>query len=537
MAKEIDRIAGMLRAEESEKRIAAAIVLGELGARSPAVLEGLGTMLASGMAPLERAALGAAGQIGARKLLPGVLALLASGDPEVREAAARALVRFGDAVVEPLRQRYASAEAEERRALDAVLAELGGKDAFSALLEGLLGDDRDAARRAALQVRQQVREASAIERRGYRSQTERFCKRKDVQLCDHALAAAVKILGYLEDPKVVPTLIAHASNVEGVPLVRQEALIALRFALQQGTQVDAVIGTLIDVVNAEDRQLSRTALDTIGLLEIPTRLLAKFARLSRHPHPGYAKLVIDKLGTDARPAARKALLEVVEQGDPRTIGFALEALTGCEAVTPTLARMLMATDDEERARLLERALRPRVASLSPAQRIRLIDGAVARLAEGQGGSGPVLQVARAADAEGTARALRDLAARLRKGKKAERERLVLGVLCGGDGALPEDRYRLASLDLQRSHRDTSPASRLRDPALVTLAELAAGGFDVAAAMRKDRALGDAERYYAGFHFAEQGDPLGEDLLNDVVKRGGRTKLARMARNKLKLIDA
>ena len=38
----------------------------------------------------------------------------------------------------------------------------------------------------------------------------------------------------------------------------------------------------------------------------------------------------------------------------------------------------------------------------------------------------------------------------------------------------------------------------------------------------------------GFHFAEQGHPLGEELLRVVVDKGGRAKIAKMAKSKLAL---
>jgi hypothetical protein len=38
----------------------------------------------------------------------------------------------------------------------------------------------------------------------------------------------------------------------------------------------------------------------------------------------------------------------------------------------------------------------------------------------------------------------------------------------------------------------------------------------------------------GFHFKEEDHPLGTELLEHVAKEGGRTKIAKMAKNKLGL---
>ncbi len=42
--------------------------------------------------------------------------------------------------------------------------------------------------------------------------------------------------------------------------------------------------------------------------------------------------------------------------------------------------------------------------------------------------------------------------------------------------------------------------------------------------------------YVGLHFAEQGHPLGEELLRTVAEKGGRAKLGKMARSKLALVE-
>ena len=90
-----------------------------------------------------------------------------------------------------------------------VLAALGGTDAFHVLLEGLVSSNAAAANAAALAVRRRVKDADAKQRRGYLAETERFLQKAPKTVTQSkggsgALAAAVKILGYLEDPRAVP---------------------------------------------------------------------------------------------------------------------------------------------------------------------------------------------------------------------------------------------------------------------------------------------------------------------------------------------
>jgi hypothetical protein len=101
---------------------------------------------------------------------------------------------------------------------------------------------------------------------------------------------------------------------------------------------------------------------------------------------------------------------------------------------------------------------------------------------------------------------------------------VLRVLGRSREAAPDDGYALAALELTHG---------LKDEAFTVLAQLADQGYDVGAALRKDRSLEDRHRYDIGFHFIERGHPLGEEALTAVAESAGRGKLGQMARAKLK----
>jgi hypothetical protein len=150
--------------------------------------------------------------------------------------------------------------------------------------------------------------------------------------------------------------------------------------------------------------------------------------------------------------------------------------------------------------------------------------ALDRMRDGKPGWEPALQVAREGDARGTAAALRALAGELRKARKLDRALVVLRVLGGSAEALPDDGYALAALEL---------AAGRRDQAILIFGQLVDRGFDVAAALRRDRSLDAEQRYQIGFHFAERRHPLGEEVLTALVESAGRSKLGQMARAKLK----
>jgi HEAT repeat protein len=563
---EVGKIVGLLRSDAIEKQIAAAIVLGELKAKGPGVVEGLGAVLESGVSLLQVHALDALSRVGAKKALPQIFPLLSTNNDDVRRAATRAVASVGEEVVPLIKEKMAAAGPDERRALDAALAELGGKDAFSALIKGLASSDAEQAKAAALAVRQQIKNADGNKRRSYLAEVERFlegqkkkggapggsldgappqttarlalAKREhSIPASPGATAAAVKILGYLEDEKTIPTLLQYANDEKQHASVRQEAIIAFRFALQKDKPSAKVIETLVKAAEAQDRTLAQTSLHTLGSLQVTEDTAKRLEKLALHADFDRARFVLELLGRMGGNEAARVLTKVLTSTtDRRYAEAAANGLSGKEESVPALAKALLETTNPDRAWVLRNVLRPTAKKISPALRKQILEEAMARLGKGERNYEAHLDVARDADPDGVAEALRGLASRLRK-KDENKSRVVLAILCKSDRATDEDRYTLASLELSRSNRDTRPAARAGDESLRLLGGLVRHGFDVGRALKKDRVLELDHLYYVGFHFTEEGHPLGEELLEEVVKKGGRAKVAKMAKNKLTLSEA
>jgi len=236
----IDRITHMLESDAPERRIAAAIVLGDLGAKGLKVVRALAANLADGNHTLQRHTLDALARIGAKRALDEILPLLASRDADVRASAINALVSVGEQIVPKLNARLSTAQHDERVALERVLAQLGGKEAFGALFAGLEAADEEEAAAAAVAMRSRARDADGRQRRSYLTQLEKVLQKqaKRKQPSAAVVRAAVKMLGYLEDERALPTLLKHAVSKKQPASVRQEALIAMRFA-HEGRKPDA----------------------------------------------------------------------------------------------------------------------------------------------------------------------------------------------------------------------------------------------------------------------------------------------------------
>jgi HEAT repeat protein len=546
---DVEKIIVLLESDSIEKRIAAAIVLGELHVKK--AQEGLLALMDSEVPVLRRHALEALTKIGMpRKVAPRLFALLSAQVADVRDAARAAITSFGEEIVPAIRERLPQALPDERRALDAILAELGGKDAFSTLLDGLASTDAEASKQAAIAMRQHVKSAGARDRKSYLAETEKFLvKQSKSNAPPNVIAGAIKIMGYLEDEKALGTLVDYAADAKQPPPVRQEALIALRFTLAHGAESarggarssfgeneKKIFSALLEAAEAPDRTLAQTALHTLGSLTLPAGMAKRVEGLASHPDFERARFAIEMLGRQSDPEATRVLVHAVCALERKRAEIAATALGGREDALTPLTKALLETKDADRAWILRNVLRPSAKKIASALRKQLLDEAMDRLSEGARGWEALLDVVRDADADGVAVAIRALAQKLRKAKNDDKAAAVYGLLCRSDRATDEDRYALASLELARGPKDTRPATRHADESLKMLASLLAKGFDVGSALRKDRSLELDALYYVGFHFVEAKKPLGEELLDEVVKKGGRTKVGKMAKNKLSLLQ-
>ena len=530
------KLAAMLAGEATERQIAAAIVVGELGLRDPALVAGLVALAGSGLPPLQRHAAEALGRLETPKALPHLMPLLASRDEGVRRAAAGAVSAFGDAALPALRARLSETEGDERRAVEEALARVGGKAALSTLLAGLDAANVEEARAATLAARQRIKDADARERRAYLGEVKHFLGLKKTKASPAATVAALRILGFLEDESAVPLLLAHATAAKGAAEVREEALIALRFlgrpatgakgaaAAKAAKAAGAVATKIMGVAETAPLATARASLYTLACLPLPGVLAPRLGKLAGHAEGERARLATERLAQMPGPEASRALGQLLQGTRERALAeAAATALAARPDAGAVLARALLEAPDADRAGLFARLLRPHLRGLDAKATRAVRTAALEKLGAGKPGWEPLLQVAREADAGATAEALREAGAKLRKGKP-ERALAALRALGRATDATPDDGYAWATLEL---------AAGRRDEAFTIFGQLTERGFDLAAALRRDRGLDAEARYQIGFHFAERRHPVGEEILSAVAEAAGRTKVGQMARAKLK----
>jgi hypothetical protein len=102
----------------------------------------------------------------------------------------------------------------------------------------------------------------------------------------------------------------------------------------------------------------------------------------------------------------------------------------------------------------------------------------------------------------------------------------------------EQRYFLSLLSLEAAGEGIIRSTRADDPVFAQFSRLALNGFPVAKRLTKEKDVSDEAIYALGFRLLESpngsNEDLGAELLQGIIEDRPRSKLAKSAKNKLKL---
>lgn len=536
----LDRISKLLDDESPRKRIAAAVVLGELKVKDPTVVARLVAMAKDPVDAYAEAAVEALGSMRALKALPVLLDALGRGKDLA--AKARVAVReLGEDALPEIRARLDGATPEVRAALSQLLPAVGGRQSFEMALEGLRGQPWDAINKVALSVRQEARTMSEAERRVMKTQAEKFLAKKKSADDELATRGVLKIVGYLELEETQDLLLGYLAAKQP-PAVRVEAATALRFALSKGPSKKA-LRRLMELLLDDDALVGRAARDSLTVLKVGAEFCDELAELCASPVGEVALWAISHLGElaatgkgNAGRLAAKTLLPVARSKERARAEAASKVLAALPGGQSLLVEALADAEDETGAQVLADVLAPTAATLGKKDVKVLLDAGGRNLGKHLAVAKKQLEPVRAADAEAWAELLREKVKALAKKDPARAE--AIGNLLGRSMvATPEDRFGLVVAQLAHGSLDPHPRARQRDPSLQELEKLHREGFKLRDAIAKDKKLSDEGRYYVGVHFAEKPTfelkNVGAEILEGLAT--GKTKIAKAAKNKLKLL--
>ncbi|MDX2009962.1 MAG: hypothetical protein SFW67_07230 [Myxococcaceae bacterium] len=538
----IKRIVALLDDPTPRKRIAAAVVLGELEVKDAAVVAHLVELAKDELDAYAEAALEALGRLKALKGLPVMLDSL-NRSRDVATAAREAIAHLGEAALPELKARLADATPEARAVLSQLLPAVGGKQSFELALEGLRGQPYDAINKVALSLRHEARDMSEAQRRVMKTQVLKFLEKKKTLDDEDATRGALKMLGFLELPESQDDLLAFL-GAKHTPLVRMEAATAMRFAAAKGPSKKA-LRRLMELLEDENVHVARGARDSLTVLPIGVEFADELAELCASKDVPVALWAIQHLGKlavtlkgKAATLAAKTLLPAARGGDKARAEAAAKVVVELEAGPSLLAEALADADEEAGAQVLADILSPLAQRLSKKDVKALLDAGGKNLAGALAVARKQLEPVRAVDAEAWAELLREKAKALQK-KDPARAEAIAQMLGRSGAATADDRFGVVVQQLLHHSLDPHPRARQRDPSLAELEKLHAEGFGVAEAVMKAKALSDEARYYVGVHFAEKPQfelkNVGADVLEQLSTKG-KGKLAKAAKNKMKLLE-
>ena len=367
------------------------------------------------------------------------------------------------------------------------------------------------------------------------------------------LSALLRLIGYLARTSTQSLLLKYADPEQPRP-IRLAAISGLRriVATSEAKGTEKVVETLIEYADGEDFAVAQSSVDTLRGARIPESLAKRFAGLAKSKNPAAQKLAMERLPAGGGASAVKMLVEALGGDDPNARDAAARGLAKApEAVMP-LVKALLDTDDEQVARRYAGVIRSHRGNVSNAATEQLVER-LRELSEkstkGKAAADSILiervlgeliaDVAPAKHVE----MLFERARRLRKaGKPVEAFGSLKPLLRSRadlDAAIDDDqRFFLAMLSLEAAGEGIVRSTHADDPVFAQFAVLAAKGYPVAKNLAKASDVTDEALYGLGFRLIESSDgsneELGAELLQGIIDERPRSKLAKAAKNKLKI---
>ena len=367
------------------------------------------------------------------------------------------------------------------------------------------------------------------------------------------LGSLLRLIGYLARPSTQSFLLKYADPEQPRP-IRLAAIAGLRriVAQSEARGTEKVIEALIDYADGEDLAVAQSAVDTLRGARIPESLAKTFSSLAKSKNVTAQKLAMERLPAGGGAGAVKMLVEALGGEDVTARDAAARGLAKApEAVLP-MTRALLATKDENVARRYAGVIRSHRGHISN----QAIDEIVERVQElmevhfkGKASADQIVMERVLAELvsdiapQKHVELLFDRARRLRKaGKSVEAFGSLKPLLRSRadlDAAIDDDqRFFLALLSLEAAGEGIIRATHTNDPVFEQFSRLAAKGYPVAKQLARAQDVSDEAIYALGFRLLESSDgpneELGAELLQGIIDERPRSKLAKAAKNKLKL---
>ncbi|HET9481854.1 MAG TPA: HEAT repeat domain-containing protein [Candidatus Polarisedimenticolia bacterium] len=536
----LSRICALLGSARADHQLAAALVLGELAPREPAVVKAVSGALGGAARPLRIALLDALARIGSPLAVADLLPLLESTDDEVREKATLALAHIGPAAIKPIARQIVDAPAATRRALLSVLSRVRTADSARALVSLLASGHPDAAREAAQALVSMTQSMTRSEQSALRTTADKLLRTPADKAPAGSLSAGLMLMRAIGRPASAQGLLRLLAQKYPEP-VRRDALLAISGVLRGGAMPQRILSGILPILqDGPSPALRSAALEVLGTVTLPSTGLEPLIKLLDSTDPAVRRFAARRLGDPGLAGARaiRRLVPLLGHSDPSLREAASESLGRMPDAAHVLVTELLDCEEIHRGWTIAHILRGSAGKLRRSAVRDVFRRAAEALTIDDRIWEPLLHVVRHHDPRLMYEWLMEEAARYKKARKYAQAEACLKPLTRGDHFDSEARYALALAGIRasRSRGGSAPApvgtsldlfrQLVRDPAFPLLDRL-----------KKERThLEIEDLYYLGFNLAEgtaDEKEVGAELLKIVAARAGATKLGKAARNKLR----
>lgn len=528
----------LLTHERQDRRVAAAIVINELGVSDNRSINSLLQACDDEDQLVRRAVVEALGATGAQKAIPKLIEALSDTDPVVQQRAEIALLNIGDEAIPELEKALQGPAARRRRAA-AVLGQMQTSAGVDSLIDSVDGSDGAVLDRTRQALRARVQEISQAELRTLRKRLESRLNEARHGRENNLAAATLLLMGDLPDETVV-TRIAQELGAEVPAPVRRAALTAMMNALplSRARRREAGIEKLLGCLSEDDDEaVLRPALRALKDIDIPSRFADKLQELVDTPVAEVRAFALSALGRLGSVDSVAILVNQLAIGPAPVRVAAREALiTNPDAATP-LARALLELTDTSRLHELGEVLATHRDALPPAEAEKLCQVTIERITEDEEGVADLVET--------VSRVLPDLfikqvlrrVQKLRDAGDVAAAHELLGQVDGCTGFGEDERYLFALLGILRN-ADSKRPPRVGDRVCAPLSELLRRDYPLESKLRQESELTSRDLFNLGFAFSESNDEderdFGHELLEEVVEREPEGKIGARAKNRLRI---
>jgi HEAT repeat protein len=534
MADTTKKVLRLLHSDQPlDVRCAAALVLGEIGAKDAELTRALCDSLKDGESRLRLQVIRSVGKLRIEAALPQLLERIKEGGEEA-EQAAQAAAKLGAKGTRALQELMPKVAPGLRRYIAAALAAAGTASSETATVAVLLDKDPGVVESAVRSLLAQMPALTPAHRKTLAEQLLGLIGNKKEPLSASSESAVLRLLAALNDARAEAVLWERI--VPPHPLeVRTVALQSLGKWVTAPTKEQ--LKQLFICAADSDFRLAAPALVLLKNLPVGDRAVSEWLTLLQAADVAVRKLAMEKVGDRDTPELAEALLRQLDHPDRSLRDGALARLTRLKQGQEVLTTALLEADSPDKAWVLARAQAPFARKYPPQWREKVFAQTCEYLEANDRRADALLFLLREIDAGELRQRLEERAVHWRKKKAYETALLYLRLLIRDPSSGFSIRLELACCGLKVSNHDLSLEARAGDPCLSQFATLCQGyEAELSARLEKIKWLEAEDLYYLGFHFAEQVGQqrqFGGKVLRLLMKRAPRTKLAQAAKSKLR----